>query len=79
MKPGPKAVIITRFGKPRSIRRSSTNITVGALMLQNAEGVRVPLQKLAEIYETSGRYSIAHEGTRRRQAVFCNVEGRDLA
>lgn len=52
---------------------------VGALMLQNAEGVRVPLQKLADIFETSGRYSIAHEGTRRRQAVFCNVQGRDLA
>jgi len=52
---------------------------VGALMMQNAEGVRVPLRKLADIYETSGRYSIAHEGTRRRQAVFCNVEGRDLA
>jgi Cu/Ag efflux pump CusA len=39
----------------------------------------VPLRQLADIYETNGRYSIAHEGTRRRQAVFCNVEGRDLA
>jgi Cu/Ag efflux pump CusA len=52
---------------------------VGSLMLQNAEGVRVPLRGLADIYETTGRYSIAHEGTRRRQAVFCNVKGRDLA
>ena len=49
-----------------------------ALMLQNAEGVRVPLGRLADIFESNGRYSIAHEGTRRRQAVFCNVEGRDL-
>jgi Cu/Ag efflux pump CusA len=46
---------------------------VGALMLKNPEGVRIPLLKLADIYEASGRYSIAREGTRRRQAVFCNV------
>ncbi len=52
---------------------------VGALMLQNREGVRVPLRQLADIYEASGRYSIAHEGTRRRQAVLCNVEDRDLS
>jgi CzcA family heavy metal efflux pump len=52
---------------------------VGSLMLQNLEGVRVPLRELADIYETTGRYSVAHEGTRRRQAVFCNVRGRDLA
>ena len=52
---------------------------VGALMLQNAEGVRVPLRSVSDIYEASGRYSIAHEGTRRRQAVFCNVDDRDLS
>jgi CzcA family heavy metal efflux pump len=52
---------------------------VGQLPLQNVEGVRVPLQSLADIYETSGRDTIAHEGSRRRQAIFCNVEGRDLA
>lgn len=54
-------------------------IRVGQLPLQNLEGVRVPLQSLADIYETSGRCSIAHEGSRRRQAISCNVEGRDLA
>jgi CzcA family heavy metal efflux pump len=52
---------------------------VGQLPLQNLEGVRVPLQSLADVYETSGRYSIAHEGSRRRQAIFCDVGGRDLA
>src|SRR5262249_21362533 len=36
------------------------------------------LRQLADVYETSGRYSIAHEGTRRRQAVYCNVADRDL-
>ena len=52
---------------------------VRSVTLQNTEGVRVPLGELADIYETTGRYSVAHEGTRRRQAVFCNVQGRDLA
>lgn len=52
---------------------------VGSVMLQNTEGVRVPLNELADVYETTGRNSVAHEGTRRRQAVFCNVQGRDLA
>jgi Cu/Ag efflux pump CusA len=47
-------------------------------MLQNADGGRVPLRELAEIELASGRYSIDHEGTRRRQAVICNVRNRDL-
>ncbi len=33
VKPGPKAVIITRCGNPRAISFSNTNITVGALIL----------------------------------------------
>lgn len=52
---------------------------VRSLVLQNTGGVRVPLRELADIYDITGRYSVAHEGTRRRQAVFCNVQGRDLA
>jgi len=53
--------------------------SVRSVILQNTEGVRVPLRELADVYETTGRYSVAHEGTRRRQAVFCNVQGRDLS
>ncbi|MGI9071918.1 MAG: efflux RND transporter permease subunit [Bryobacteraceae bacterium] len=49
-----------------------------SLMMQNAEGARVPLNQLADIYETNGRYSVAHYGTRRVQEVLCNVRGRDL-
>jgi CzcA family heavy metal efflux pump len=52
---------------------------IRSVMLQNAEGVRVPIRELADIYATTGRYSVAHDGTRRRQAVFCNLQGRDLA
>jgi CzcA family heavy metal efflux pump len=51
---------------------------VGSLLMQNAEGARVPLNQLADLYESSGRYSVAHYGTRRVQEVLCNVRGRDL-
>ncbi len=50
----------------------------GSLMVQNTEGTRIPLNQLADIYETNGRYSVAHYGTRRVQEVLCNVRGRDL-
>jgi Cu/Ag efflux pump CusA len=53
--------------------------TVGSLMLVNALGVRLPLRELADVYPTTGRYSILHEGARRRQTVTCNPSGRDVA
>ena len=40
--------------------------------------MRLPLQELADIYMTSGRHSIAHDGARRRQTVTCNTEGRPV-
>jgi len=49
------------------------------LLLKNAAGVRLPLRELADVYQTTGRSSILHEGARRRQTVTCNVEGRSLA
>jgi Cu/Ag efflux pump CusA len=52
---------------------------VGALILENDQGARVPLRELAEVYPTTGRYMILHDGSRRRQAVTCNVRGRDLS
>ncbi|MGH9666653.1 MAG: efflux RND transporter permease subunit, partial [Bryobacteraceae bacterium] len=51
---------------------------IGSLMLQNADGGRAPLRELADIGSVNGRYSIDHEGTRRRQVVFCNVRSRDV-
>ena len=38
-----------------------------------SHGVRVPLSQLADIYPTSGRFSILHEGARRRQTVTCTL------
>ena len=52
---------------------------VGNLMLHNGERTRIPLRELADIYETTGRYVVLHEATRRRQSVTCNVGGRDVA
>jgi CzcA family heavy metal efflux pump len=52
---------------------------VGTLLIRNGEGLRMPLRELAEIYPTTGRYEIVHEGAQRRQQVTCNVRGRDMA
>jgi Cu/Ag efflux pump CusA len=57
-------------------RRDPEN--VGALLLSNAQGLRVPLRTLADAYLTSGRFSILHDGARRRQTVTCNTTGRDV-
>ena len=52
--------------------------SIGALTFQNGAGLRVPLREVAEIAPGSGRYNIPHSGTRRRQTVGCDVNGRDL-
>ena len=51
---------------------------IGALMLANGRGRRVALRELADVYLTSGRASILHEGARRRQTITCNTTGRDV-
>jgi Cu/Ag efflux pump CusA len=53
--------------------------SVRSLLLHNGEGFRAPLRELADIYETSGREIIAHDGTQRQKAVTCDVQGRDIA
>ena len=52
--------------------------TIGELLLAGPQNIRVPLRELAEIYPTSGRHSIMHEGARRRQTVTCATSGRDV-
>ncbi len=51
---------------------------IGSLLLRNAQGELLPLRELAEVYSNSGRYSILHEGARRRQTVTCAPAGRDV-
>ena len=51
---------------------------IGALPLKNSTGTYVRLRQLADVYETSGRYVILHQGARRLQTVTSNVAGRDI-
>lgn len=64
-------VILTPSG-----RRSIADIR--ALMLRNGAGAFVRLDQLADVFQTSGRYAVLHDGARRVQAVTCNVAGRDV-
>jgi Cu/Ag efflux pump CusA len=51
---------------------------IGSLMLKNAQGLALPLKELADVYLTSGRYSILHDSASRRQVVTCIPQGRDV-
>jgi CzcA family heavy metal efflux pump len=53
--------------------------SVGKLLLTIPGRGHVRLNEVADVTQRTGRSSIAHEGTQRRQAVYCNVRGRDLA
>ena len=51
---------------------------IGNLPLRAPDGNFVTLKQVADIYLTSGRYSILHEGARRVQTITCNVHGRSV-
>lgn len=71
---------MNRVDRPKTSERiRQVPKEIESLLLTNSDGARVKLGELADIYQRTGRYSIAHEGTRRRQAVYCNVRGRDVA
>ena len=52
---------------------------IGQLLVSNSEGLRMPLNKLADVFLTTGRYAILHDGARRRQTITCNPARRDVA
>jgi len=52
--------------------------SIGDLLVSNPQGMRLPLKQLADIYLTTGRYAILHDGARRRQTITCNPAGRDV-
>jgi CzcA family heavy metal efflux pump len=52
---------------------------IGQLLVSNGDGLQMPLHELANIYLTTGRYAILHDGARRRQTITCNPAGRDVA
>jgi CzcA family heavy metal efflux pump len=49
---------------------------IGALPLRSPDGNYVALKQVADIYESSARYVILHQGARRVQTITCNVQGR---
>ncbi len=51
---------------------------IGSLMMKNQQGLSLPLKELADVYLTTGRYAILHDGASRRQVVTCRPEGRDV-
>jgi Cu/Ag efflux pump CusA len=51
---------------------------IGGLPLRSPGENYVNLSQLADVYESSGRYVILHEGARRVQTITCNVEGRGV-
>ncbi len=51
---------------------------VAKIPIESPTGVYVRLGQLADIYETSGPYSILHEGARRVQVITCNVKGGNV-
>ncbi len=48
-------------------------------ILETPSGAKVALSQVAEIWDTTGPNVLNHEHVQRRVAVFCNVQGRDLA
>jgi Cu/Ag efflux pump CusA len=48
-------------------------------LISNPQGMRLQLKQLADVYLTTGRYAILHDGARRRQTITCNPAGRDVA
>jgi len=53
--------------------------SIGDLLISNPAGARMPLKQLADVFLTTGRYAILHDGARRRQTITCNPAGRDVA
>jgi Cu/Ag efflux pump CusA len=53
--------------------------TVGDLPLRTPGGRYIRLAQVADIYESTGRYQVQHQGAQRVQAVTANVVGRDVA
>lgn len=72
---GPRVYDVVGLLPPQARRDPEA---VGSLLLRNDEGMFVPLAELADLTGRTGRYMVLHDGARRRQAVTCNVEGRDL-
>ena len=52
---------------------------VGQLTLRRVDGTRILLREIADVYGTTGRYVVEHDGGNSLQIVTSNVAGRDVA
>jgi CzcA family heavy metal efflux pump len=52
--------------------------SVGSLLIRNAAGAWMPLREVADIFLSTGRHRVLHNGSRRYEEVSCDVEDRDL-
>ena len=52
---------------------------IGDLLVSNQQVQRLALKQLANVFLTTGRFAILHDGARRRQTITCNPSGRDVS
>ena len=73
---GNKVFDVTVILDPSARRQPET---IGKLLVSNSQGMTMPLSTLADVYPTTGRYAILHDGARRRQTITGNPSGRDVS
>ncbi|HLI29840.1 MAG TPA: efflux RND transporter permease subunit [Terriglobia bacterium] len=56
-----------------------TVAAISALPLRGPDGNYVALGQIANVYETTGRYIIQHEGALRVESVTCDMQGGNLS
>jgi Cu/Ag efflux pump CusA len=71
---GNQTVSVSVMLEPNSRNRVDQ---IKELPLRNASGTYIPLKKVADIYQVSGRYEVLHQGARRVQTVTANVSESD--
>ncbi len=57
----------------------SDPLVIQETLLNTPSGEKVALSQVADVLDTTGPNVLNHENVQRRVAVFCNVQGRDLA
>jgi CzcA family heavy metal efflux pump len=73
---GTRATALSLILKPELRQDPSA---VSTFLVTNLAGTRHTLSELAEIYPTTGRFSLYHDGARRLQTITCNTHpGTDL-